>query len=182
MHLLIVTISRSRGLVFNFVSLSCVAASVQDSLLTPTGELLAACNWQMLWIENLLIWVSEVYGMQRKPSRKCKSSHRGIITDLHHLHSQEQRRATGQSHWAKLRMAHRTATKFKPPSNADTAKKVSSTQASNSWTCPTCNSRSQVRLTTRCLPLSLGLPCIADSFVASCISTECALCDIHCCK
>ncbi|DBA97213.1 TPA: hypothetical protein ACH3X1_014965 [Trebouxia sp. C0004] len=38
--------------------------------------------------------------------------------------AKEQRKATGQSHWAKLRMAHRTATKFKPPSNADTAKKV----------------------------------------------------------
>ncbi len=39
-----------------------------------------------------------------------------------HVHSQEQPNATDQSHWAKLRMAHRTATKFKPPSNADTAK------------------------------------------------------------
>ncbi len=44
-----------------------------------------------------------------------------------HVQSQEQPTATGQSHWAKLRMAHRTATKFKPPSNADTAKKVNPT-------------------------------------------------------
>ncbi len=44
-----------------------------------------------------------------------------------HVHSQEQPKATGQSHWAMLRMAHRTATKFKAPSNADTAKKVSPT-------------------------------------------------------
>ncbi len=127
MHLLIVTISGSKDLVFNVISLSCVAASIQESLLTRTGESLSACSLQMLWVKRLLFWVSEVYDMQHKLSHKRHSSHRGILTDLHHVHSQEQSKATGQSHWAKLRMAHRTATKFKPPSNADTAKKVSPT-------------------------------------------------------
>ena len=81
----------------------------------------------MPWVKRLLVWVSDVHGMQRKLSHERKVSHRGSPTDLHHVHSQEQRKATGQSHWAKLRMAHRTATKFKLPSTADTGKKVSPT-------------------------------------------------------
>lgn len=42
MHLLVFTISGSKDLAFSFVSLSCVAASLQESLLTRNGESLSA--------------------------------------------------------------------------------------------------------------------------------------------
>ncbi|DBA70449.1 TPA: hypothetical protein ACH3X2_011857 [Trebouxia sp. C0005] len=53
-----------------------------------------------------------------------QASGSAAFDDLEAADAKEQRKATGQSHWTKLRMAHRTATKFKPPYNADTAKKV----------------------------------------------------------
>ncbi|KAL0055259.1 hypothetical protein WJX82_009568 [Trebouxia sp. C0006] len=53
-----------------------------------------------------------------------QASGSAAFDDLEAADAKEQPKATGQSHWAMLRMAHRTATKFKAPSNADTAKKA----------------------------------------------------------
>lgn len=113
--------------------------------------------------------------MQHKLSHKRWNSYRGVNTDLHHVHSQEQRKATGQSHWTKLRMAHRTATKFKPPYNADTAKKVSPTGI-QSLDLPYLYQQISVSTDSTFLPLPVGLQCIARNFLASCIFIESAFC------
>ncbi|KAL3133020.1 hypothetical protein ABBQ38_006929 [Trebouxia sp. C0009 RCD-2024] len=65
--------------------------------------------------------VVQAEGVNVDPKQEAQAA---PIGDLEHHNEQEHRKAPGQSHWAKLRLAHRTAAKFKPAEHADVLNKV----------------------------------------------------------